>query len=108
MVAYAHQNKICRTQFIQEYFGETTDKNCGICDWCIADKKSSNLESQEKKLEKKILETLTNSGELNESQLLRILNLPASEMIFSIVRSLEDSGKISSNSDGNYIISTNG
>jgi ATP-dependent DNA helicase RecQ len=108
MVAYAHQNKICRTQFIQEYFGETTDKKCGICDWCIADKKSSDLESQEKKLEKKILETLTKSGELNESQLLSILNLPASEMIFSIVRSLEDSGKISSNSDGNYIISTNG
>lgn len=108
MVAYAHQNKICRTQFIQEYFGEATDKKCGICDWCIEDKKSFDLASEEKKLEMKILETLSNSGELNESQLLNILKLPGSEKLFSILRKLEDSDRISTTSSGNFIISNNG
>ncbi|WP_296705183.1 RecQ family zinc-binding domain-containing protein, partial [Algoriphagus sp.] len=108
MVAYAHQNKICRTQFIQEYFGEPTDEKCGICDWCIENKKSSDFASEEKRLEKKVLETLNNSGELNESQLLDILKLPASEKVFSILRNLEESGKISSTSDGKYEISNNG
>jgi ATP-dependent DNA helicase RecQ len=108
MVAYAHQSKICRTQFIQEYFGEATDKKCGICDWCIDDKKSSDLAIEEKKLEKRILETLNNSGELSESQLLNVLKLPATKKLFSILRSLEDSGRIFSTSNGNYIISNNG
>jgi len=108
MVAYAHQNKICRSQFIQEYFGEATDKKCGICDWCMEDKKSSDLGSEEKRLEKRVLETLTNSGELSESQLLNVLKLPASEKLFSVLRKLEDSGRISSASNGNFIILNNG
>ncbi|MEN2283564.1 ATP-dependent DNA helicase RecQ [Algoriphagus sp. SE2] len=108
MVAYAHQNKICRTQFIQEYFGEPSDKKCGICDWCIENKKSSDPASEEKRLETKVLETLNNFGELNESQLLELLKLPASKKVFSILRQLEDSGRISSTSDGKYVISNNG
>lgn len=108
MVAYARQNKICRTQFIQEYFGEPTDKKCGVCDWCIEEKKSFDLTSEEKKLERKVMETLNNSGELSESELLNVLKLPASEKLFSILRNLEDSGRISSTSSGNYIISDNG
>lgn len=108
MVAYAHQNKICRTQFIQEYFGEPTDKKCGVCDWCIENKKSSDLSLEEKRLEKKVLETLNNFGELNEGQLIGKLKLPASKKLFSILRHLEDSGRISSTSDGKYVISNNG
>ncbi len=32
----------CRMQLIQDYFGETTFKTCGICDICIAKRKKDN------------------------------------------------------------------
>src|SRR5690606_34287450 len=39
MVDYARQTRICRTQNIQEYFGEKTDAVCGVCDVCLEMKK---------------------------------------------------------------------
>ena len=105
MVGYAHQNKICRTQFIQEYFGEETDSLCGICDWCIENKKSTGLALEEKNLEKKVVETLSQFGELSEKELLERLKVPGSEKLFSILRRMEDSDMISSTSEGKYLIS---
>lgn len=108
MVAYAHQIKICRTQFIQEYFGEETDSQCGICDWCIENKKSTGLALEEKNLEKKVVETLSQFGELSEKELLERLKVPGSEKLFSILRRMEDSDMISSTSEGKYLISNHG
>ncbi|MCU0340201.1 MAG: RecQ family ATP-dependent DNA helicase [Spirosomaceae bacterium] len=34
----AHQKR-CRTQLLQNYFGENTDNECGICDNCLNEKK---------------------------------------------------------------------
>ncbi|MBN3522129.1 RecQ family ATP-dependent DNA helicase [Algoriphagus lutimaris] len=108
IIAYAHQETLCRSQFIQEYFGEHTDRECGICDWCIKNRKSKDLASNEEKLERKVIETIIESGGLSESQLLAKLQLPASKELFSIIRKLEDSGKISSTSSGKYVISNYG
>ncbi|WP_373400090.1 RecQ family zinc-binding domain-containing protein [Algoriphagus halophilus] len=108
IIAYAHQDALCRSQFIQEYFGERTDRECGICDWCIKNRKSKDLASSEEKLERRVIETIIEFGGLNESQLLAKLQLPASPELFSIIRKLEDSGKISSTSSGKYVISNYG
>lgn len=108
IIAYAHQDILCRSQFIQEYFGERTDRECGICDWCIKNRKSKDLASNEEKLERRVIETIIEFGGLNESQLLAKLQLPASPELFSIIRKLEDSGKISSTSSGKYVISNYG
>lgn len=108
IIAYAHQDSFCRSQFIQEYFGERTDRECGICDWCIKNRKSKDLASKEEKMERRVIETIIEFGGLNESQLLAKLQLPASPELFSIIRKLEDSGKISSTSSGKYVISNYG
>ncbi len=108
MVAYGHQNLICRTQFIQEYFGETADQVCGICDWCIEERKSKSPETSEIKLKNRIIETLANHRELTERQVFEQLNLPTSEKNLKILRKLEDEGLILQHASGRFTIATNG
>jgi ATP-dependent DNA helicase RecQ len=108
IVAYGHQNQICRTQFIQEYFGESADKVCGICDWCISDRKSKSPETVEIKLKNKIVETLTNHRELTERQVFDSLNLPASEKNLKILRMMEDEGTVNQLASGKFTLVSNG
>jgi ATP-dependent DNA helicase RecQ len=108
MVEYAHQNRICRTQFIQEYFGEKTDEQCGICDWCIHQKKEQNPELTSETLRKRILETLKDTGELSEHQLLEKLRLPVSEFSTKIIRQLLDQGEIILGKSGNLLPNNHG
>ena len=34
LIHWAENKSICRTLLIQNYFGEKTDKDCGVCDVC--------------------------------------------------------------------------
>lgn len=104
MVDYAKQKSICRTQYIQEYFGEKTDETCGICDWCQEDRKSKDPQRTENRLQSRILETLRQGGELTEHQLLDQLRLPASEKNLNFLRELQDHGLITLQQDGRFTI----
>lgn len=91
MVAYAHQEIICRTQYIQEYFGEETTERCGICDWCIEQKKEASPEEIAKKLKEKVLKTLEENGELTEEELIANLYISYSERNLKLIREWVDS-----------------
>jgi ATP-dependent DNA helicase RecQ len=104
MVAYAHQEVICRTQFIQEYFGEKSDSRCGICDWCVENKKMEDPAWVEKKLKKQIIETLRSNGELSQSGLLESLRISASEFTLELLRKLTDEGVIRQHKNGTLSI----
>lgn len=104
MVEYARQKSICRTQYIQEYFGEKTDESCGICDWCQEDRKSKDPEGTEIRFQTRVLETLKQGGELTEHQLLDSLRLPASEKNLNFIRQLQDHGLIALLQDGKLAI----
>lgn len=95
MVEYSHQGRICRTQFIQEYFGEKTDDVCGICDVCIEMKKSKAPETQEERMKEKVFETLAEYGELSERDLFEKIHKPASQSNLKLIRQLVDQGQIS-------------
>jgi ATP-dependent DNA helicase RecQ len=41
MVQYAISDSKCRSRMLQTYFGEETDENCGVCDYCLHQKKLS-------------------------------------------------------------------
>jgi ATP-dependent DNA helicase RecQ len=41
MVQYATSDSKCRSRMLQTYFGEETDENCGVCDYCLHQKKLS-------------------------------------------------------------------
>ncbi|SHO64758.1 RecQ family ATP-dependent DNA helicase [Algoriphagus zhangzhouensis] len=96
MVAYAHQYVICRTQFIQEYFGEKTDEQCGICDWCVNEKKNKDPEHADEVLKNRILETLESMEGLTEDKLLDQLRLGKSDRFLEVLRNLLDQEIVSS------------
>jgi ATP-dependent DNA helicase RecQ len=108
MVQYAHQTQICRTQFIQEYFGEKTDAECGICDRCIEKKKQRSPETVEDRLKMKILETLAESGELSERVLFEKLAKPASDSNLRLLRQLIDQGLVFRSVDNSLSLSPHG
>ncbi len=43
MIWYAKNDHQCRTRMLQHYFGEETDRDCGICDYCVDKKKSGHV-----------------------------------------------------------------
>ncbi len=108
MTAYARQDKVCRTQFIQEYFGEKSDENCGICDVCIEKKKEAEPLSTEEKLKMKILETLAEYGKLSESGLFDLIRKNKSPKNLKILRDLVDQQLISKDAAGHYHHYSNG
>lgn len=107
MVAYGYQDQICRTQFIQEYFGESADQSCGVCDWCIADRKAKAPETAEIKLKNKIIETLRLFGELTEHQIFDNLHLPDSLKNLKILRGMQDQGLVNQLTSGKFILKSN-
>lgn len=55
-VKYVSSTENCRSQLISAYFGETLESSCGICDYCLQLKKSTN--EHYKDLEKRLLQEL--------------------------------------------------
>jgi ATP-dependent DNA helicase RecQ len=108
MVEFSRQTRICRTQFIQEYFGEKTDQECGICDVCIEKKKAEKGSEPEDSIKKKIVETLAQFGELKEQQLFEKIKKPASMAHLQYLRQLVDEGQISRDAGGSYTINSHG
>jgi len=47
MVDYMTHKKKCRTRILQAYFDELTEENCGICDFCLDQKKSADVPVRE-------------------------------------------------------------
>lgn len=94
IVAYANQDVICRTQFIQEYFGEKVLESCGNCDWCVETKKNKDPESREKALIEKILKTLAESGELNQSDLFDAMRIPKNSYTLGVLQKISKEGSV--------------
>lgn len=108
MVEYANQKNICRTQFIQEYFGEETAERCGICDWCIEQKKEDKPEESADKLKERVLETLKEYGELSEEQLFTKLYISATTRNLKLLRQWIDEDIFELMPDGKLKSKTNG
>ena len=59
MLEYAAEQEQCRSQMLSAYFGDTEAKECGICDICIARRKTSKGVVVEEDLQAQILAKLS-------------------------------------------------
>ena len=48
IIHYTEHTRRCRTQLLQEYFGEVTDDICGVCDVCLQKKERSAAQKHKK------------------------------------------------------------
>lgn len=93
MIAYAENNGECRSRQLLRYFGETQSCDCGVCDVCIAKKKTSR-----NRLDDEIIDILAASP-LTIKQLSERLPKIAKDELISTVRRLLDRGVLQTNQD---------
>ena len=56
VISYSKSTSHCRTRLFQEYFDEQTFVNCGVCDYCITERKKHIAEIDAEELEAKMLD----------------------------------------------------
>lgn len=83
---YIKEENTCRQKLLLRYFGETTDKDCGICSYCIS---KSEPQAGGKSAAEKIMGLLTQQD--SDSRELQILTqLPKDALIFALQELLEN------------------
>jgi ATP-dependent DNA helicase RecQ len=98
IIAYSQNIQVCRTGHILHYFGEETDNMCGVCDVCLAKRKS--LSEQEIKLKSAMKEILEEHGPMSLENLTDSLGKKNDKFTVSYLRELEDEGFITTVEDG--------
>jgi ATP-dependent DNA helicase RecQ len=59
MTQYTSQNRRCRSLVLQEYFGEISDQECGVCDICLKKKKAISAREDNPEIRKLILKLIS-------------------------------------------------
>jgi ATP-dependent DNA helicase RecQ len=84
---YINNDKVCKNQQLLAYFGEKTNKICGICSVCI--EKSSNSNNKDKiNISNQILDALYKE-DLSSRQLLNTLHCSEKELLKSLSELIE-------------------
>ncbi len=102
ILKYLHEKNNCRSQFIGSYFGDTSLKDCGICDNCL-NKKKKELSADEFTSIEKSIRSLVTKGSDTVSVLLQDLNTVSKDKVWTVLEFLQsedrlridESGKIS-------------
>jgi ATP-dependent DNA helicase RecQ len=82
---YVNEKKVCKSKLILSYFGEKVETNCGICSYCISNKKKSGDSSL---ASKKIIELLK-IQDLNSREIQKLTKNSEDDVIFALQNLLE-------------------
>jgi ATP-dependent DNA helicase RecQ len=82
---YINEKKVCKSKLILEYFGEKAETDCGICSYCISNKKKSGDSSL---VSKKII-GLLKIQDLNSREIQKLSKNSEDEVIFALQNLLE-------------------
>lgn len=101
MIKYAENDSLCRSSQLLGYFGETSSKECGICDICLDKKKNVKGRTQDSLVRKSILKLL-DDGKPHAVAEFQELGFPT-ELINRIIENMEDEETIS-NQNGELLL----
>ncbi|WP_396184639.1 ATP-dependent DNA helicase RecQ [Flavobacterium sp.] len=83
---YINEKKVCKSKLILEYFGEKAETDCGICSYCISNKKKSGDTSS---ISKKII-GLLKIQDLNSREIQKLSKNTEDDVIFALQNLLEN------------------
>lgn len=90
MLSYAQSSDVCRSKIIEEYFGEKSVKECGVCDICLAKRRN---DTSTQTLNERIINQLS-SNELTIKELATTIHGDMNRVV-ECVDNLVAEGKIS-------------
>jgi ATP-dependent DNA helicase RecQ len=98
---YVTQNQRCRTHLLLAYFGENTETPCGICDYCVQQKRQAQQQDQQQILVEAIFRFLED-GAMGGEALTRLLAPYPAKQVMDTLRLLLDAQKVVQNTEGLY------
>jgi ATP-dependent DNA helicase RecQ len=97
------KSTLCRSTFVNSYFGDDSTKPCGICDNCLK-AKALNISAEEfEKIKSKIQDSL-GKAPLTVSQLMEKINDTPKEKARRVINFLQAEKKLSVNNSGQIIL----
>ena len=99
LINFAINPACCRSVFIGNYFGDTDKSSCGICDYCLAQKKIKLESAAFTSIEQQLYASLTRSPSPID-QLLITLGKDKEEEIWEVIRFLESENRLILKEDG--------
>ena len=100
MLRYSTSTEECRSLILQKYFGDTEATECGICDVCLAKRRSRRINEEE--LKQTILQLLSQQ-QMDVRELCHNIKLEP-ERVAEVVDKLKEEAKISASISGKLII----
>lgn len=97
MLRYAHNEEVCRSAMIEEYFGGTAESDCGVCDICLERRKRAN--AQPISIDEQILQMAAEEPSISLRDVTSRLQGDHATHVEAINRLLEE-GKISLDKSG--------
>ena len=106
VVSYMKEKNRCKTLQLLEYFGELSDKKCGVCDFCLDEKnKHGANDSGTLLLEKKIL-TLVKSSPAPAELLIEKFGAGRNSLVIEAIRNMLDRGELLLTNNNEYVFNS--
>lgn len=102
MIGYTSLTE-CRSRYINDYFGEVEEKDCGVCDNCLKNKKKELSSEEFQKFSKEFLSKLK-EGPVKAEELLGHFRMLKRETAWEVIRFLEKEGAVRIDSMGRLMI----
>jgi ATP-dependent DNA helicase RecQ len=96
MTRFAEDKSNCRSRFIGEYFGDTTIKDCGICDNCLAHKRKPLSKQEFEQIRLRVMDIVSEHPVASKQVFWELKNIPK-EKLLKVIAFLQSENKITVN-----------
>lgn len=100
MINYATNTTQCRSVIMGNYFGDVTTENCGICDYCVGQKKKPSIDYRSFQDLRQLLRQEAGTAGLDIKNFIQSLPESERENVMELIRHLMQEEEIVMNEFG--------